>query len=391
MENTEEYFYKNLHVDNDNVLCVRLKNESTPFCENIIDFVISNISSYGDVKEIKFVTSSEKLPKQIFEKVLELRKVVADKIDINFVVRHSYEDDWGYEERELKWDIATIVRANSGINGVCDFIKQNNLSPFEALAYIHDYVSTITRYHESHLLRHEWYNKDQFFASAYMDIPELVCMGYSSLMKEIIDNLGMPGLDCEIISVQFEHLKKDIKGAHTRCFIKIKDDKYGLDQTMFDDPTWDNDDNLPHKYCHFAMPNNSFDLDVSKIYDYRTPYKMEKSQFGLVYTNENIMQSVYNNSKKQVTQFTVETAYFNMLCKKYPDKKCREVYNDIAQMTKLSYDEQVLREYDGNIKTEKPKLSKLTAIRLYKINHKNLTINATQNYNNANYQSDNCL
>ena len=390
MDNTKDFYYKYINLDN-STLSVNLKDTSTVFCEGLVDFVMSDVLKSNKIKEITFEPSSEKLPKPIFVKILQLYQNIGDKIDVNFVVKHSFEDDWGTEYKDIKWDIETVVRANKGINGVCDFIKQNNLSPFEALAYIHDYVSTITRYNESHLLRHEWYNKDQFFASAYMDIPEFVCRGYSALMKEIIDSLNMPGLSCEMVSVQFEHLKKDIKGGHTRCFIQIKDNKYGLDQTMFDDPTWDNNDNLPHIYAHFAMPNNGFDLDVSKVYDYRTPYKLAKIEAGYIYTDENIMHSVFNNSKKQITQFTVEAAYFNMLCKKYPDKKCSELYSDIAQMTKLSYDEQVLREYDGNIKTEKPTLSKFTAEKLYKINHKDLTISTAQNYNNPNYQSDNCL
>ena len=93
-------------------------------------------------------------------------------------------------------------------------------------------------------------------------------------MKEIIDNLNMPELECELVSVEFKHLKKDYSARHARCFIRIKDDKYGIDQTMFDDPTWDNDiKSNCLKYAHFAMPNDCHDRKRNNNYQYFSIYQ----------------------------------------------------------------------------------------------------------------------
>ena len=318
----------------------------------MIDFLTKNIDNLKDnVQNIIVTIPYEKLPKSQFKKFYNLYKKSASQNRIlNFCVKHFYREGFRDLENDVYWDFETILKANSSIDKVCSFLKSSGLSPLEMLAYIHDYVSTIAEYRWSQDENHGWHNKDQFFAGAYLKIPENVCMCQSTLMKEIIDNLNMPELQCEVITVEFEQLAKHYIASHARCLVKIKDQKYGLDQVVFDDPTWDNDDN-PHKYCHFAMPNNTHEKEANGLYLYFCPNKM-------VFSNQKAKKEVvdlnpyyenYNNSKNQINQKMVETAYFNMLTKKYKNRSFEFIYKKLKKMAQNSFEEQTYRKFKGNL------------------------------------------
>ena len=334
----------NLHVFNE----YRLPDEGF----NMIEYISNNLDQLeGQIKEVVFYVPYEKLPKEIFQKIYDVAQKLADKdIASSICVNHTFQDDRFYQEKEIQWDIETIAQANFEIDNICKFIRNNNFSPLEALAYIHDYVSTLTNYRESQS-NHAWYQKDQFFAGAFLAFPEFVCMGYSTLMKEIIDNLAMPGLSCDVFSVEFKHLKKGYIAGHARCFVKIKDDKYGVNQSVFDDPTWDNDESLTHKYAHFAMPNDSHEQNKNGLYEYGIPYKTEYSnkKAMLEILDDNMCRDNFNHSINQIDQLMVEKVYYNMLKKKMKGAREKEVLSILSKMAKDSFDEQTSREFTGNL------------------------------------------
>ena len=339
----------------------------------LIKYLTNNIQKCeGFVKRIVLIPLYERLPKSLFAEIVKLDKKAKQKnIDLTISVNHSHEYHFDLKKGTLDWDVDTIIKANKSIDNVCAFIKKSKFSPLEALAFIHDYVSTITAYKSSKEHEHDWLDKDQYFAGAFLDIPEVVCAGYSALMKEIIDNLNMPGLECDLLAVPFEHLKKHYVANHVRCFVKIKDKKYGLDQTILDDPTWDNDENLTHRYAHFALPNNCLDKDFSQLYYFYYPDKFDygKSKADIIKTDWNFFGARYNNSKNPISQKMIEVAYFNVIDKLYPNETFDQKYQRIVQMATDSYNEQKSREFNGNLYSIKPALSKKIAKQLYDQKH----------------------
>ena len=289
------------------------------------------------------------------------------KVCLIFSVKHSKTIDvFDTRVQTICWDFDTIVKANSEIDRVCDFIRKSKFSPLEALAFIHDYVSTVTAYSPTQE-NHKWNDKDQFFAGAFLKLPEFVCAGYSSLMKEIIDNLGMPELSCEIFSIEFTHLKKHRTERHARCFVCVNDQKYGVNQTVFDDPTWDNDNDLTHKFTHFAMPNDSLEKARNGLYEYCYPEKIEyaKNKANVEYVDENLCHDNFNHSENQIDQLMIEKVYFNVLQKTFKEMSFEEIYHKLQDMVEKSYDEQELREFKGNLTSKTPLLSPFEAKSLY--------------------------
>ena len=326
---------------------------------SLIDYLTDNIEKLKPkLKFINLFIPYEKISKKEFVHFYKLYQKTKDIIPCYVYVNHEVIDDeiFRHDKETIHWELKTIIKANREIDKVCNFIKNNNFSPFEALAYIHNYVSNVANYNISDPLKFYWYGADQYFAGAYKDLPEVVCAGYSSLMKEIIDNLKMPELSCELISVELKHLKKNFTAKHSRCFIKIKDDKYGLDQTVFDDPTWDNDkDAKCSKYTHFAMPNDSHEDKKNGNYKfyplYHYSFPKNKNVVDVIDFNE--YQNFRNNSKNQIDQKMVETAYANIMHKTCPKQKPSEIYSALKQIAQESYKEQVERQFIGNITQQK--------------------------------------
>ena len=322
----------------------------------LLNYIVDNFDKLKNkMKFINIYVPYEKIPKKEFGYLYNLFLKTNDKIPCHVYVEHQYiNDDDFYDEKEnVHWELKTIIKANTEIDKVCKTIRDKNFSPFEALAYIHNYVSNIANYNMSHLTGQYWYSADQFFAGAYKDLPEIVCAGYSSLMKEIIDNLNMPGLKCEMISLGVQNTKKDYYARHSRCYISIKDTKYGLDQSVFDDPTWDNDANSKcSKYAHFAMPNDCHERERNNNYIYNslTKYSHPKSKNAVEVIDFNCYRDLYNKSQNQIDQKMIETAYANIMHKIYPNQSPNQIYNDLKLMARESYKEQMERYFIGYIK-----------------------------------------
>ena len=324
----------------------------------------------GYIGKVFLDIKNERLPKEVLKYILKFNQ----EFDGAECVTNVYHSTGGYNgyEKVVHWDLNTIVKANLEIERVCNFIKNNNFSQMETLAFVHKYVSTVAKYNKSNQVDSCWSDYDQFFAGAYMKLPEVVCMGYASLMKEIIDNLNMPGLKCDLVSVDLERLDKDYKGQHARCFLKVEDKKYGINQTMFDDPTWDNikDESSISKYAHFAMNNDCHFVDNNKKYNYKYPHlvKFSDDKSTKTITYEDAEDYTFNDSKNQVDQLMIETIHFNVLQKQFPNKSIDEIYETLNQMATKSFNEQEEREFVGNLKSGELCLSKAQAQTLFNTN-----------------------
>ena len=330
----DDYFYiLNIKIQDDNYDCLK--------------YIANHHKEFKDsIKIINLTLPYEMMPKKDFEVLYNLSTNLPNT-KCNVSIGHRYvEDDRFVDNRgSVMWNLQTIIKANQSIYDVCDFIKRNNFSPFEAYAYIHKYVSTIAQYNSSSA-GGTWLSHDQFYPGAFFDLPEVVCMGYASLEKEIIDNLNMPGLKCDIVSVSFYNKDRYTSDKHARCLVQVLDEKYEINQSCYEDPTWDNVQVSEEKtplYAHFAMNLDCHERRTNDKYDYNYPSLIELSPKHTKNVVDLTSRWEYNKSKNPISQLQIERAYFNVISKSKPNAKFEDLYALLTQMAKQSYDEQLSR------------------------------------------------
>lgn len=350
-----------------------------------IKYLVQHLQkSTQNIAIINLTLPYEMIPKKDFETIYNLG-VILPNTTCNVIVNHRYIEDEKFTDYKgcVMWDLPTIIKANKSIYEVCAFIEKNNFSPFEAYAYIHKYVSTIAEYNTTSI-GGSWLSHDQFFPGAFFDLPEVVCMGYSSLEKEIIDTLNMPGLKCDVVAVKFYNKDRHQADRHARCLVRILDDKYGINQSCYEDPTWDNvvttNERVPI-YAHFAMNTNCHDRKVNDKYDYYYPSLIEMSPKHVKNIEDLNSSWEYNKSKNPISQLQIERAYFNVIVKSKKDASFDNVYSILVQMAKQSYAEQISRRFKGNLIQMTPLLTKEDAKNIFNQNKQHIqNIHSSQNH-----------
>lgn len=346
--NLEDYSY---------ILNIAVQDDNYEIIKHLVNHTQKN---KPNIEIINLSLPYEMIPKKDFETICNLASTFPNS-RCNVSVNHRYINDDKFIDNKgsVMWKLQTIIKANKSIYNVCNFIKNSKLSPFEAFAYIHEYVSTIAQYNSSSA-GGTWLAHDQYFPGAFFDLPEVVCMGYASLEKEIIDTLNMPGLKCNIVSVNFYNKDKYSYDKHARCIVHVSDDKYGINQSCYDDPTWDNSDTIS-KYAHFAMNNNCHSRQINDKYEYNSPDLIDLSPKSTKTMKDLTSGWEYNRSEKPISQSQIEQAYFNVIMKSQPNLTFNECYDLLEQMAKESYNEQTSRRFKGNLTQENPILSKSLA------------------------------
>ena len=131
-----------------------------------------------------------------------------------------------------------------------------NLSPLEKYLFAYNIVKKYKKYKENEEDKGAARNVYQLLDNEYM-----VCAGFSSLLKDLLNKLGIESIDFSVtVDVGLDYIKDDmevlpnkvklgdkitevlIKGEdHARRWIHLVDSKYGIDGYFIADPTWDND------------------------------------------------------------------------------------------------------------------------------------------------------
>ncbi len=338
---------------------------------DLLNFFLQNGKKYvGNLQNVNIIVANERIPYSIFEIVERLNKKYGETFNFNFLVKHY--DNYNRKSSEISklWDIETIIKANSYIDSICATIKNKNLTPMEALAYIHLKVSKITTYNASN--KREWFSNDQYFAGAFMKSPEFVCAGFASLEKQIIDELNMPGLKCDKIAV--EYMKKDTLEYenHARLLIDIKDNKYDINGHFFSDPTWDN----VGKECEPVYTDLFLPLDCHEYNKSKFDYDENASIYIPVGKYEHRIQDIqldflFNGEKPNyLKQEKQEEIIFNTMAKT-SNKSFNDLYTMLSKMAEGTYKNQVIKQYKY-FESADLKMSKQTAKEIYTQAKKNI-------------------
>lgn len=345
-------------IDKNGEAIVSLLNSAgTGFSEHKMEFLKWLEQNSNDVKDkvssLMVLVPNEYLPYDDFVKINEFYRATKGTFKTTLAVVHTYDSRRIWVKK--LWNIETIIRANLYIQNIVNNIKKSNLSPAEALAYIHFKVSSIVKYTPS--VNQSCYSNDQLFVGAFLKKPEFVCAGYASLEKQIIDALNMDGLKCTKIGVSFQNLRNATNGRHARLKIELDDQKYNIKGHFYSDPTWDIPDvDKAHKYCHFLMPKNYHDYLLTKYYYYNF------DEYNVVGHNDQVLNS-YNPREEGLTesdeplpQKTIETITFSALAKAV-NFSYTQLVMAMKKMAQASFREQQIREYKGSLKSEELSLS----------------------------------
>lgn len=132
------------------------------------------------------------------------------------------------------WSIKDVLDANTQIDHIVSFLQKANYSPFEKMLFIHAYVTHNYEYNDGSL-------EECRVLPGIVKNKKIVCSGYASFIKAIIDKLDDPDLKCDIVGCDLyaRGIVKTYEGGHCHNLIHIKDPKYGIDGSYVEDATWD--------------------------------------------------------------------------------------------------------------------------------------------------------
>ena len=146
---------------------------------------------------------------------------------------------------ENAWTFEEVKKANASVDMVVNSIKKNNLSPYEAAAFIHRVVTGTFKYNDDFETP---INARSLIG--IMSTDKIVCVGYARFTKSVCDKLNMDGLECDtfistLTSTGFEseiyaELNISPSGTcHMQNLFKIRDEKYKIKGVYASDSCWD--------------------------------------------------------------------------------------------------------------------------------------------------------
>ena len=138
------------------------------------------------------------------------------------------------EDYKQAWGIEDVIKANNEIERIASDIKKMEFSPFEAMVYIHSYLTKNYAYAEGDT------EQCRVIPGIIKD-GKIVCSGYASFVKSIVDKLNIPELKCDIVGCEMyaRTLACDFEGGHCHNLIKITDKKYNINGYYIEDACWD--------------------------------------------------------------------------------------------------------------------------------------------------------
>lgn len=147
------------------------------------------------------------------------------------------------------WTLDKVVDANNKIDSIAQHIIDNEFSPFEAMIFIHKWASRFV-YNSS-----DYGLEDSRVLPSILTTNKIVCSGYATLVKALVDKVNIPGLECDLVGCSI--IRKNRSGGHCHNLVHIKDAKYDINGYYIEDACWDSrkkDSNYPRGFGHCLYP-----------------------------------------------------------------------------------------------------------------------------------------
>ncbi len=225
------------------------------------------------------------------EKINQLNNIINKNGsgEIRFTEYHSVsEDDWSEDIFNNAWTLKDVARANKSIDKIVEYIKLNKFSPFETMVFIHDYITSTFEYKEGST------ESCRVVPGAFKN-GDIVCSGYASMVKAIIDKLDNKNLSCNIVgcAIYKGKILSHVEGGHAHNMIHIRDEKYDIDGVYMEDACWDSKcknfaEGRGFAHCLFPVtdlehfrgatyvPTTSMDRFSNLVVDVNDPYSKKR-------------------------------------------------------------------------------------------------------------------
>lgn len=183
----------------------------------------------------------------------DFKKKTFDKIELKNLVKLTeiFKElgvTVGIFDHEGVFNYHDVFNANKKIKEYANDIRKNNYSPLEKLMHAY-FIAQERNYNEEN----EGKDSASISRSVYgvLNSDKVVCVGYSELLKSIIQEVDDPNVKVFPNDVGMIDIEKDTKdetlkkaepifGYHQNNLVYIKDEKYKIDGFYYLDPTWDN-------------------------------------------------------------------------------------------------------------------------------------------------------
>ncbi len=266
---------------------------------NILYFKKFAKKLWQEGRDVKFVICQDMLTqdnkdrinytytKEELDLLFELDSYIKEHGGKGVLFREFLEID---NEEDLKdaWTLHQVISVNNNIDRLVNVIKKNNYSPFETMVFLHKYFTT-----------HFFYNKGELEESRILPgiyfNAKIVCSGYASLLKAVIDRLDNPNLKADIMGCKLFNKEPPykIESSHCQNFIYIKDDKYDIDGYYIEDLTYDckklfHGSRNDGGFAHCLLPLNA----LLHMRDFIYANVLDKNRYKNLMTNKTIIKGI---------------------------------------------------------------------------------------------------
>jgi len=231
--------------------CIENIEIETNDINNIIYLFNILVKNGYKVEKITYAINS----KIYYDKDFSALKNIAS--NTNLYIEYGHLDYAIYDE---------FIGLQETIKWITQIINNTNLSPVEKLMFAFDFMKTF-KYNESQTEK-----MDARDPHRILETGNIVCLGYSRLLEEIVENLNI-GIKIGDVSVECYDKDGNRRGSHARNIVKIDDDKYNINGFYILDSTWDSvkqvnnpNYNALDLYNYFLVPAK----DYRNIFPYDT-------------------------------------------------------------------------------------------------------------------------
>lgn len=224
---------------------------------NNMDYIIKNVSSLSKIHKNVFLvvdgmsgelavdqSKPSKIEYCFNKKEIAMLKKMNSKLNLMKnnveIVFNEFFSIRSEEDTKACWPLNDIIELNEILQDVANDVKSNNLSPYEALLFVYNYITNEFSYGENYNGNDHKIEQNISIMGAVFH-KKTICNGFAALLTAIIEKIGDPNLKCQFKSAMYlDHGKID--ESHALCLIEINDNKYGIQGKYFSDPS--NDSNV---------------------------------------------------------------------------------------------------------------------------------------------------
>lgn len=254
---------------------------------------------------------------------------IEQKNDLNSYIFNNINNITNFDNIE--------VNLSGSVHSLSEYVKYEkklidlimpaiNFSPFEKYLYAYNQAKKFKKYKENKEDKTSARDLYQIMDNEYM-----VCVGYSKLLGDLLDKLGIENYEDSVsVDVGLDDISndatvlpdfiydektgemKEVKteaAGHARRMAHVVDPKYGIDGYYFTDPTWDND--MVHDTYNYALMTQEEYIGMDRYNYYKT---LSMSELFFVKTLEDfyLKINIYLDKNRKKNEVEVIRSLLNI-------------------------------------------------------------------------------